>query len=142
MGIQGEGEIAFPMLLDRIHKGLDLSGLPGLYLRGLGLQGERLFEENLDMLPLPNPYLWSSSSDNREYWIPIQTRRGCPMGCSYCSTAVIEGRSVRKRRPGLVIEESYAMSPLVIACSIFLIILSIFLCAMPRKFAGKLLRVT
>jgi len=106
MGIQGEGEIVFPMLLDRIHKGLDLSGLPGLYLRGLGLQGERLFAENLDMLPLPDPYLWSSSTpENGKYWVPIQTRRGCPMGCSYCSTAIIEGHSIRRRRPKLVIEE-------------------------------------
>ena len=106
MGIQGESEIVFPMLLDRIHKGLDLSKLPGLYLRGLGLQGERLFAKNLDMLPLPDPYLWfSSTPDKSEYWVPIQTRRGCPMDCSYCSTALIEGHSVRRRQPKLVIED-------------------------------------
>jgi radical SAM superfamily enzyme YgiQ (UPF0313 family) len=58
--------------------------LPGLYLRGLGLQGERLFAKNLDMLPLPDPCLWfSSTPDKSEYWVPIQTRRGCPMDCSY-----------------------------------------------------------
>ena len=31
--------------------------------------------------------------------IPVQTRRGCPMRCSYCSTGAIEGRALRKRSP-------------------------------------------
>lgn len=106
MGIQGEGEIAFPMLLKRIHEGLDLLGVPGLYLRGLGLQGERFFAEDLDTLPVSDPYLWSSSiPGNRDFWVPIQTRRGCSKDCSYCSTPAIEGRRVRRRRPELVIEE-------------------------------------
>lgn len=106
MGIQGEGEVAFPMLLDRIGKGLNLSGVPGLYLRGRGLQGERLFVENLDALPLSDPRLWSPSvSQNSDFRVPIQTRRGCSKGCSYCSTPVIEGRTVRMRRPELVLEE-------------------------------------
>ncbi|MCF8045845.1 MAG: radical SAM protein, partial [Desulfarculaceae bacterium] len=30
-------------------------------------------------------------------WLPYQTRRGCPMDCSYCSTGNIEGRRLRKR---------------------------------------------
>lgn len=29
--------------------------------------------------------------------MPFQTRRGCPLGCSYCSTGRIEGRAIRKR---------------------------------------------
>lgn len=106
MGIQGEGEIAFPILLDRIGKGLDLSGVPGLYLRGCGLQGERLFAENLDTLPLSDPHLWPPAVvENSDFWVPIQTRRGCSKGCSYCSTPAIEGRTVRLRRPELVLEE-------------------------------------
>ena len=36
--------------------------------------------------------------------IPVQTRRGCPMDCSYCSTATIEGRGLRKRSPEAVVE--------------------------------------
>ena len=34
MGIQGEREIAFPVLLDRIQRGVAPGGTPGLYLRG------------------------------------------------------------------------------------------------------------
>jgi radical SAM superfamily enzyme YgiQ (UPF0313 family) len=106
MGIQGEGEKAFPILLDRIQRGVDLSGTPGLYVRSLGLQGKRVYVKNLDTLPLPDTQFSSlSASDNQERWMPVQTRRGCPMNCSYCSTATIEGSSIRKRHPESVIEE-------------------------------------
>jgi radical SAM superfamily enzyme YgiQ (UPF0313 family) len=106
MGIQGEGEGIFPILLDRIRRGAGLTGTPGLYLRGLGLQGKRRFVKNLDTLPLADALISSLSVPNdQEIWMPVQTRRGCPMDCSYCSTSVIEGRSIRKRSPALVIEE-------------------------------------
>lgn len=104
MGIIGEGEMAFPVLLDRIQRGVDLMGTPGLYLRGEGLQGERQYAEDLDQLPLPDVNMWPTYTPNDDFGIPIQTRRGCPMNCSYCSTAVIEGRSIRRRSPKFVIE--------------------------------------
>jgi radical SAM superfamily enzyme YgiQ (UPF0313 family) len=105
MGIQGEGETVFPALLDRIEQGADLSGMPGLYLPGRGLQGRREFTEDLDRLPLPDPNLWSPPAlEDQELWMPFQTRRGCPMKCSYCSTPTIEGHALRKRSPGVVVE--------------------------------------
>ena len=103
MGIQGEGERAFPVLLDRLQKGVALSGLSGLYLKGHGLQGPREFVQDLDALPLPDAVISSHVAINkREIWMPFQTRRGCPLSCSYCSTFMIEGCTLRKRSPGLV----------------------------------------
>jgi radical SAM superfamily enzyme YgiQ (UPF0313 family) len=105
MGIQGEGETVFPALLDRIQQGADLSELPGLYLPRRGLQAKREFTEDLDTLPLPDPHLWyRSAPDDHELWMPFQTRRGCPMNCSYCSTPTIEGHTLRKRSPGAAVE--------------------------------------
>ena len=105
MGIQGEGEVAFPALLYRLHRGVDLLGTPGLYLRGLGLQGERRYAKSLDELPFPDEKMWPiPGSDDDDFGIPIQTRRGCPMDCNYCSTAKIEGRPIRKRSPEFVIQ--------------------------------------
>ncbi|MGV8079776.1 MAG: B12-binding domain-containing radical SAM protein [Syntrophales bacterium] len=101
MGIQGEGERAFPVLLDRIGRGDDPAGTPGLHVRGRGCQAERTFVADLDDLPLPDAALFSVSGPDRdECWVPVQSRRGCPMDCSYCSTATIEGRAIRKRSPG------------------------------------------
>jgi len=96
MGIQGEGEDAFPLLLSRMGEGADISSVPGLYLPGRGETGPRRFAKALDELPLPEPRLWITSEDVDE-WVPFQTRRGCPLRCSYCSTATIEGDTLRKR---------------------------------------------
>lgn len=105
MGIQGEGEVAFPILLDRMERGVDLWGVPGLYLSGSGLQGKRQFQKDLDLLPFADADLWTPpSADNNDLYMPVQTRRGCPMNCSYCSTACIEGSIIRKRSPESVVE--------------------------------------
>jgi len=105
MGIQGEGEEAFPALLKRIEESLDFSGVPGLYVFTAGPRGERVFAWELDELPLPDIHLLSAARHrDKEFWLPVQTRRGCPMNCSYCSTAVIEGCAIRKRSPEAVIK--------------------------------------
>jgi radical SAM superfamily enzyme YgiQ (UPF0313 family) len=98
MGIQGEGEVAFPTLVDRLARKADLAGSPGLYIKGLGLQGKRGYATDMDSLPISQAHEFLASRD-REVWLPFQTRRGCPMDCSYCSTATIEGRTIRKRSP-------------------------------------------
>ena len=104
MGIQGEGEAVFPELIERIEQGASLSGLPGLYLPGHGLQCKRMFAKNLDTLPLPDTDLWSTPSQKEELWMPVQTRRGCPLSCSYCSTEVIEGRVIRRHSPEAIVQ--------------------------------------
>ncbi|MDY6856436.1 MAG: cobalamin-dependent protein [Thermodesulfobacteriota bacterium] len=105
MGIQGEGEVAFTSLIERIQNGADLSGVPGLYIQGRGLQGKREFVKDLDTLPLPDPSLFTPYvPEGHELWLPFQTRRGCPMNCSYCSTATIEGRHIRKHSPDFALD--------------------------------------
>jgi radical SAM superfamily enzyme YgiQ (UPF0313 family) len=105
MGIQGEGEIAFPALLALLEKGVHLPQSPGLFLPHLGIRGKRTYVRDLDRLPLPNAKWWlSSHSMDQDLWIPVQTRRGCPMRCSYCSTSTIEGTIIRKRDPASVVD--------------------------------------
>jgi radical SAM superfamily enzyme YgiQ (UPF0313 family) len=104
MGIQGEGEAAFPMLLERIEHKRDLSGIPGLYLPGKGLQGPLSYIRDLDGLPYPAPSIFAADDQPQtSAWLPYQTRRGCPLDCSYCSTASIEGRITRRRSPAAVV---------------------------------------
>ncbi len=111
LGICGEGETAFLALLARFQAGQDVAGLPGIHVAGRGLQGERVFAEDLDRLPLPDARLWSAADpQDPDLWIPVQTRRGCPLGCSYCSTASIEGTKVRARSPQIVVEHMVHMA--------------------------------
>lgn len=103
MGIQGEGEAAFVTLLERLQDKSPLQGVPGLYLQGKGPQGEREFVEKLDTLSLPGLDLWPAHyAKDPDVWMPIQTRRGCAMNCSYCSTSTIEGSVLRRRFPETV----------------------------------------
>lgn len=104
MGIQGEGEDAFCRLLQRLEGGQSLAGVPGLYVRGKGLQGTRAFVKSLDQFPLPSPDLLCLSRRASDTWVPVQTRRGCPMNCSYCSTTTIEGTMLRRRSVDRVVE--------------------------------------
>lgn len=105
MGIQGEGEAAFPELLRRMDRKEDLRGIPGLILPGDDAPVPPAPAGNLDAFPLPGPEMHPESDvpGDEKIWLPFQTRRGCPMACSYCSTATIEGRITRKRSPDLVV---------------------------------------
>ncbi|MBW2183774.1 MAG: radical SAM protein [Deltaproteobacteria bacterium] len=105
MGIKGEGERAFPYLLDHIQHVEDISEIPGLFLPGKKMKIKNQFAKDLDILAFPDERLWLSSElINQDIWIPLQTRRGCPMKCSYCSTASIEGKIRRKHSPEAVVE--------------------------------------
>lgn len=105
MGIQGEGEMIFPELLRRIQSGKDYGSLPGLIRPGVSTLLQRSFHRNLDALPLPDPALLTRTlSGAKDAPVPIQTRRGCPMSCSYCSTPTIEGKIVRWRSPESIVE--------------------------------------
>ncbi|MBC8320913.1 MAG: cobalamin B12-binding domain-containing protein [Bacteroidetes bacterium] len=103
MGIEGEGEIAFPALLSNLENNSDLSLIPGLHILNRGLQYQRILAKNLDELKLPDTSILSeSASKNEEPWIPVQSRRGCALNCSYCSTPGIEGSVLRLRSPEIV----------------------------------------
>ena len=104
MGIQGEGELPMVLLLERLAAAAPLDDVPGLWIRGKGLQAPRAYGRDLDRFPLPGPELFDARfADDPNYFLPIQTRRGCPLDCSYCSTATIEGSVIRKRSPTAVI---------------------------------------
>ena len=104
LGIQGEGEVVFPELIERMERGASLSGLSGLYVPSHGFQCKRAFTKNLDTLPLPDTDLLPIPSQKEKLWMPVQTRRGCPLSCSYCSTEVIEGRVMRRHSPEAIVQ--------------------------------------
>lgn len=93
-GIVGEGEEAFPQLIDRIMAG-DHSE-------------EKLFFKSLKNYPDCQPLY---STDVAPFYVErggmlnVQTKRGCTYGCSYCSYPTIEGKKLRYRNPEKIIEE-------------------------------------
>jgi len=94
-------------LLNRLHDKKNLSEIPGLYLPGQKSQKESEYIKSLTDIPLPLPDVHLSIPPilkDQEIWIPFQSRRGCPLDCSYCSTATIEGRIIRKHDPKKMVD--------------------------------------
>lgn len=101
-GIQGEGEWAMCELLGRMEKNAPLDGLNGLWRPGKGLAAPPFRNRQMDAYPMPEPGIHLSTGPygkDHELMVPFQTRRGCSMNCSYCSTPAIEGRHMRSHAP-------------------------------------------
>ena len=105
MGIQGEGETAFPNLLSWLQRGRSGPPPAGVYLaESRQTHLPMAMTGNLDSLPLPAAEAWLSSGLSPEWRIPIQTRRGCARDCAFCSTGLIEGRQLRWRSAASVVD--------------------------------------
>ncbi|MCF8110986.1 MAG: radical SAM protein [Desulfobacteraceae bacterium] len=106
LGIKGEGEHAFCRVLERLEKCRPVLDVPGV-VPGPGKEPrmpERI--KRLDDFPLPGAGLHLNipeDIDRDQVWVPFQSRRGCPMNCSYCSTPAIEGRLMRRRSVASVV---------------------------------------
>jgi len=93
-GIVGEGEVAFPGLVDRLMAG--------------ERPEQKLFAHSLTCFP-DFPPLYSDEVTpyyvGRGGMLNVQTKRGCRHGCSYCSYPAIEGKKMRYREPAAIVEE-------------------------------------
>jgi radical SAM superfamily enzyme YgiQ (UPF0313 family) len=108
-GIQGEGEVSLPGLLEALANGADYSRIPGLVYRQDGrLRANPTEHLALDTLP---PALRPSSL--LEYYLRetsmmnVQTQRGCSCHCEYCTYPLIEGSRFR-RQPAEAVAEEWA----------------------------------
>jgi radical SAM superfamily enzyme YgiQ (UPF0313 family) len=107
MGIQGEGEQALVQLIERLQQKADVTEVPGLFrhdTRAKRRRGELIRKLDEFPLPVPDKLSFPLTLDGQQTWVPVQTRRGCPLQCSYCSTPAIEGKIIRKRSTVLVAE--------------------------------------
>ncbi len=100
LGVVGEGEISFVKLINTL--GEDASWNPGEKI--IDARPEAI--EDLDAFPIPD----RSGFDNDAYLKQggmgnIQTKRGCPFNCIYCTYPVIQGKKVRQRSPERVCDE-------------------------------------
>jgi radical SAM superfamily enzyme YgiQ (UPF0313 family) len=103
LGVRGDGEAIFPELIRRIEAGEDPSSTPGVHVAGQTGATEPSFSEELSGMPQWDELLETVADPaTPDLWVPVQSRRGCPNDCSYCSTAQIQGRRIRMRPAGEV----------------------------------------
>ncbi|MHB9074237.1 MAG: B12-binding domain-containing radical SAM protein [Desulfobaccales bacterium] len=104
MGIVGEGDLSFRALLES-YPGGDWTTIPGLVWQDQGSWRENPAQAvALDALPdpaleffTPLSYHETAGTAGLPGVITVQSRRGCPRRCRYCSTARLEGTRVRTR---------------------------------------------
>jgi radical SAM superfamily enzyme YgiQ (UPF0313 family) len=107
-GVSGEGERALPELLDAIASGEGFERIGSLHrFREGALISTPPTPAFLDMDRLPKPD--RTRVDRRYYELfgidSLQTKRGCPLRCEYCTYPIIEGRVGRARDPRRVVDE-------------------------------------
>lgn len=107
-GIAGEAEVAFPALLEALEWGRGFDAVGNLH---------RFVDGTLSSSPAPARFLDMNALEpadrslvDRRYYDrygieSLQTKRGCPLRCDYCTYPTIEGRVGRLREPAAVVDE-------------------------------------
>jgi len=104
--VQDDGERAMPRIAAALQAGRSLRDVPGLLIRNRSGEAFATATDparfSLDDVPLPARHLvapWRSHYAclaHRPAWL-IETARGCPFRCSFCSIWQLHARSVRER---------------------------------------------
>ena len=113
--IAGEGETGFPMLVDALNGKGSLADVPGLVWKENGtiLRNPPAPPiDDLDSLPFPDFSLLDMGSRTKmgiqgpgRSTVPMQTSRGCPFDCTFCSVTGMFGKRYRHRSTENIIAE-------------------------------------
>lgn len=107
-GIRGEAEFSFPLYLERLATGGDLTSIPGAVFRvdGQICKTPRDQVQNLNQTAMPAYQLFDLEK-YRELGVSpgIMTKRGCAFLCTYCPYRSLEGKTYRMKSPARVLTE-------------------------------------
>ncbi len=104
-GVVGAGEKAFSLFADALQNGGDVSGIPNLcYIADGAFHLNRLEYAEVNHHP-DRSLLNNAAYLDLGGMANIQSKRGCPFACTYCTYPSIEGRTLRARDPREVVQE-------------------------------------
>jgi radical SAM superfamily enzyme YgiQ (UPF0313 family) len=104
--VRGEGEEVILPLVEAIKKGKGFENIQGLSYKLFGQifhNPSPSFWCDLNSYPIPDFSLVQGWKENNI--VPLQTSRGCPYNCKFCSVTKIFGRKLRHKNIERVIEE-------------------------------------
>jgi radical SAM superfamily enzyme YgiQ (UPF0313 family) len=117
-GIAGEGEESFLQLVRSLEKGhpissspyLPITESPYLLIKG-GSVPQLTGGARVSLIRSPDRTLFETRRYLEEGGMGnIQTKRGCPFSCIYCTYPLLEGKEVRLRKAEEVVEELQHLS--------------------------------
>jgi radical SAM superfamily enzyme YgiQ (UPF0313 family) len=91
--VKGDGDLVWARVVDDC-----LQGKPAGIYEGGRIEGSDFLEARWDLMD-PKKYMWAS----------VQTIRGCPKHCSFCSVWRTDGQKPRQRRFQSVVDEIVAL---------------------------------
>jgi radical SAM superfamily enzyme YgiQ (UPF0313 family) len=105
----GDGEEVMPPLVDALARGRDIKTVPGLTIDGVST-GHAPMRANLDEYPLPARHLIAHYADHyyinfRKPLALMETARGCPFKCNFCSVWKFHESTFREKSPERVVQE-------------------------------------
>jgi len=107
LGVVGEAESALPEVLRRLESG----ELP----RRASAGGDRIYDgthSDLNSIASPRYDILDLSLYPADYAVGVQSRRGCPFGCRYCTYGFLGGRSFRMRPVEDVVSDVHGLAGL------------------------------
>ncbi len=112
--VRGEGEITFQEILD----GKEISLIKGIsYKKNKEIINNPSREHILDLdslgLPLRDPFplkKYRSASEKFSGVATVETSRGCPYGCNFCTQKSKEGLRLRQRSLDLIMKDFFDIS--------------------------------
>jgi radical SAM superfamily enzyme YgiQ (UPF0313 family) len=106
-GVIGEGEEVLPRLVEMVGQGACPSALPGVLVRGVDRFQPPL---PVERIASPERSLFDVARYQRQGGMAnVQTKRGCPFACVYCTYPLLEGRRMRLRPISTIIAEIRAL---------------------------------
>jgi radical SAM superfamily enzyme YgiQ (UPF0313 family) len=109
----GDGEEVMPPLVNALQKGTDIAKVEGLHIHGEDrweFTGHAPTRPHLDTYPLPARHLIAHYAD--KYYINfhkplalMETARGCPFKCNFCSVWKFHESTFREKSPERVVRE-------------------------------------
>lgn len=108
LGVILEGEEVFPRSLEAYAAG---AAIPGTYVRrgAAVVGGSRATPLDLAAVRAADRTVFPLADYREPFAIGVQTRRGCPGGCAYCTYPGLEGRALRARAVADVVAELEAL---------------------------------
>jgi len=113
-GVFQEGEESFPELLDNINNPQNIKGIFYRSRKKIKFTGVRTLKD-VNHLPLPRRDIFEvpkycgpfkhTQHSSYKFGIGIQSKRGCPLNCTYCNYPFLSGSKRRLRNPTKVVDE-------------------------------------